>query len=89
MKLIISRLKALKSAGETFLTMAKDASVGGPVNWADLHVVSAEYAMDDEGNERYILTISEASPEAHELQSYLHTQFQSAGYEDVAILTEW
>lgn len=45
--------------------------------------------MDDEGNERYIVTISEASPDATELQNYMHNQLELIGYQHITISTEW
>lgn len=82
-------LGVLKSDAASALAGAKTDSIGGPVIWGSLSVISTEYAIDDEGNERYIVTISEASPEAHELQKYVHDKLELAGYLHVSVVTEW
>lgn len=82
-------LGVLKSDAASALAGAKSDGIGGPVNWGDLSVISVEYAIDDEGNDRYIVTISGASPGAFELQNYMHKKLELAGYLHVTVTTEW
>jgi hypothetical protein len=59
--------------------------IGGPVNWADLGCVGVSF--DTDGCVEAI--VSEASPDAHQLQSYLVTQLRAAGIDDVGVRCEW
>ena len=85
----VTYLKQLQSATESILRSADKQAIGGPVNWADLHCVSAEYILDNYDDERYEVVIEEASPDARELTDHVNEQLGLFGYKNVFARTEW
>lgn len=59
--------------------------IGGPVNWADLGCISVEF--DTDGSVTAL--VSEASPDAGALVSYLNAALKEEGIADVYVRTEW
>ncbi len=64
-------------------------SIGGPVNWGDLYCHQAREWNDDEGDTGLGIYITEASPDAAELQSYVRDALKTRGWENVEIWTDW
>jgi len=52
-----------------------------PINWGDLRCFAVE--------EKYVVYISEASPNATEFKNYIKNELEKKGYKNVEIITEW
>ena len=61
------------------------------VNWADLKCFSAEFRVDDEGEEYYAVKIDEADPgvAADGFAHYVREALAKRGFKGVAVETEW
>lgn len=67
---------------------AKDAS-SWAVNWADLFCYEARRWLNDEGQEGYQVTISEACPDNADFQREVQARLKAHGFEGVEVVTEW
>lgn len=77
-------LAQLRAAAEAACKKARRYAV----NWADLHCVSAEYRLDNQGDEYFSVLIEEASPDADELIVFLTQVLKDNGY-TVEVETAW
>lgn len=86
-------LKELRAVAERIIREAYDNrnshDIKGAINWGDLHCVAALRVEDDHGEISYRVEIEEVSPDAAELQRYVHERLKAAGYPDVEVYTEW
>ena len=73
-------LHALKT--ETPKDIAQDA-----INWADLHCIQANWIFYPDT--RWQIIISEASPTAWHLQTYIAEALTTQGYSNVDVIMEW
>lgn len=60
------------------------------VNWASLRCIEAWCLVTDSGEERYGVTIEEASPDATQLQELVRQRLKENGWrDDIEVRTEW
>lgn len=86
-------LGRLVKAGEEACRIAYKhrTQIGGAVNWGDLHCVSAEYRMDEQGREFFAILVEEAAPgcEADSVAGYISKRLDEMGFIDIRVETEW
>jgi hypothetical protein len=87
-------LSALEESAEKACRDAyrKRKSIDGPINWADLHVVSVErYEEIYQGtpDSGYRVWIEEAADSAYELHQFVANYLAKAGFPGVEVKTEW
>jgi hypothetical protein len=84
-------LQALKTATDEICREAyeKRGEIQDAVNWADLRCWSAEFSIDDEGDESYRVVIEEASPDCRKFREFVSTRLEARGFKDVEVETEW
>jgi hypothetical protein len=84
-------LRALQAAAEAVIATLKASSVMIPdaVNWARLACVRAERAVDQDDRVVLRVCLVPAAPECQELPRLMGAALAEAGYEDVAVVTEW
>src|ERR1700722_14988135 len=66
--------------------------ISGAVNWADLDAVDCEIHLSENRKgqlqEWYVITVSEASPDASELCNYISNKLHALGYADIIVNTD-
>lgn len=86
-----AELNALIEATERVLehAQANKKDIDGPINWGDLHCVSAEryYNHNDETGLRVF--IEEAAPDNCELEEFVREGLAKLGYKNVIVMCEW
>lgn len=82
-------LTTLRQVATEACNAAHAAGVGGPVNWADLRCIGAQYWLDDEGDTGYRVTLSEADAAAAALHVFVRDFLAKRGFAGVEVVTEW
>ena len=63
--------------------------IQGAINWANLFCSEACYVLDDEGEERYQVSIEEVAPDNPTLQEFIENWLAEHGWPGVVVITEW
>lgn len=86
-------LQRLQKATEAILRDAYEHRNGnlsrGAVNWADLHCVAALRVENQDGEVSWRVEIEEVAPDAVDLQRFVHSKLEEAGFFDIEVFTEW
>jgi hypothetical protein len=84
-------LHELRSCAEDACQAALEMKyqISGMINWGDLGCVDARHWTNCYGLQGLTVCIEEASPHAHELQSFIREYLADNGWKDVEVVTEW
>lgn len=88
---LLAQLPELMTLTNAACAAAREAGVAGPVNWADLRCIDALVVISVHAPEvpGLAVIISEAAPDAWELQTYVREYLARHGLTGVEVWTEW
>lgn len=82
-------LKALQAATDRILSAAQPHITRPAANWADLRCIEARQWTNQDGDTGWTVIVSEASPDAAELQGYVGLALMEEFGEAIEVETEW
>jgi hypothetical protein len=74
---------------EKAIEACKTFELGTLVNWADFGCISAEWYINDKGEEGHRVYIEEANPDNPEVKNFIEEELSFLGFKNIEVVFEW